>query len=124
MTISRKRMAAFSAALGRRIASIRVERGMTQEALATKLDSAKEVISRIERGSTVPSLNRLAEIADALGVDAWDLFAGTMPSARDPHAAVLAEIARLLRGRSVQDGEMLLRVAVGMFGEDGVKKPR
>lgn len=124
MTISRKRMAAFSAALGKRIAEIRVGRGMTQEALAAKLDSAKEVVSRIERGNTVPSLNRLAEIADALDVDVWDLFAGTRPSERDPHAATIAALARLLRERPVPDGEMLLRVAAGMFGEDGFKKTK
>lgn len=115
--ISAKRQAAFQVALGKRIAAIRGERGLSQEALAERLDSAKSVISRLERGSTVPSLPRLAEIADALEVPVWDLFAGTLPSRTDPHAPALAALARLLRDRPVRDGATLVRIAEGMFAE-------
>src|SRR5688572_9222846 len=111
MTVTKKRLAVFSSALGRRIAAIRVEKGLTQEKLAERLNSAKPVISRIERGTSLPSLGRLVEIADALEVDVSELFVGAVTRSDDPHAVTLAAIGALLRHRPVKDGEMLLRVA-------------
>jgi transcriptional regulator with XRE-family HTH domain len=111
MTVKAKRMQAVSTALGKRVAALRVEAGMTQEALADKLDSAKSVVSRIEHGAIVPSLNRLVEIADALGVDVGELFAGVKVPPDDAREAAIGEIAAALRKRPVEDARLVAEIA-------------
>lgn len=45
----------------------RIKRGMTQQDLATALNTKQSVISRAEGASSLPSLTLLRRIADALG---------------------------------------------------------
>ncbi len=111
MTVSKRRMRAFAEALGRRVATLRTMRGLTQEALAEKLDSARSVVNRIERGTSVPSLNRLVEIADALGVDVGALFDGADVRGTDPRETEIAEIAALLRQRPIEDARLVAEIA-------------
>lgn len=51
-----------------RLQEARVRVGYTQESLATALGIEKKQISRWETGSTIPGADRLAEIAELLGV--------------------------------------------------------
>ena len=62
------------ARVGRNIRRLRVEAGMSQEAIA--VDSRLETthVSRIERGLANPTLRVLDQLAEALGVDIEDLF--------------------------------------------------
>lgn len=111
MTVQAKRMRTVSIALGKRIAALRVERGLTQEMLAEKLDSAKSVVSRIETGAIVPSLNRLVEIADALGTDVGDLFVGVRAAGDAAVEQVIEELAAMLRKRPVADARLVADLA-------------
>lgn len=79
--------------------------------LAEKLDSAKSVVSRIENGAIVPSLNRLLEIADALGADVGDLFIGARGAADGEVEQVIEEIAALLRKRPAADARLVADLA-------------
>ena len=45
----------------------RIKRGMTQQDIATALNTKQSVISRAESASSLPSLTLLRRIADALG---------------------------------------------------------
>ena len=54
--------------LGKNIKEWRLRNGWTQEQLAEMLSIEIESVSRFERGIRSPSLERLAEIANALGV--------------------------------------------------------
>jgi transcriptional regulator with XRE-family HTH domain len=65
--------------LGMKIAALRRERGLTQQALANKADLTKRMISYYERESeTIPS-NHMQGIASALGV-AVDALINHTPS--------------------------------------------
>lgn len=58
----------LQALFGRRIRSLRKERGLTQEELAEATRLSAEYISRVERGLASPSFKIIARLADTLGV--------------------------------------------------------
>lgn len=55
------------------IRQLRMERGLTQEALAERAELNVSYIGFIERGENVPTLTIVLNLADALHVDAADL---------------------------------------------------
>lgn len=55
--------------LGKNIKKYRETKGLTQAALAEKLDLSYEYICRVERGQKYMSLRKLFELADILEVD-------------------------------------------------------
>lgn len=59
---------AFVHRIARRIASVRVERGMTQEQLASRLEIATKNVQRLESGRQNLTLATIERIAGALGV--------------------------------------------------------
>lgn len=63
-----------AALLGRRIRSLRTEKGLTQQELGHQADVNYKFIGEIERGLQNPSLNVLGKIAIALGVELRQLF--------------------------------------------------
>ena len=54
--------------IGKRIAEIREQAGLTQSALARSMGTSQSAISQIEAGARNPSYEMLRQIADALGV--------------------------------------------------------
>lgn len=56
-----------AAALGRAIRLYRVARDMSQLDLAAKTGLTSGYLSKLERGHDVPTLETLADVADALG---------------------------------------------------------
>lgn len=60
--------------IGKRIQEIRVKRGMTQEALANIVNIGKSSISEWEACKRVPRMNTIRKIAEALGVDVWEII--------------------------------------------------
>jgi transcriptional regulator with XRE-family HTH domain len=60
--------------IGKRIRDCRNSRHITQEQLALKICSSTAYISYIERGIKKPSLQKLIEIAEALGVTVNDFI--------------------------------------------------
>jgi transcriptional regulator with XRE-family HTH domain len=56
-----------------RVAELRRERGMTQEALAAKAEINRVTLARLERAEHPPNLDTLERIARALGVTIADL---------------------------------------------------
>ncbi len=99
--------------LGKRISRHRKEKRMTQAILANEIGVDNETISRFERGTALPSLLRLFEIAQALEVGVGDLLVEASPFKQDAARSVtgmlnnisqadqklLGQIAGLLRGR-------------------------
>ncbi|ANR81195.1 transcriptional regulator [Kosakonia sacchari] len=59
---------------GQRVKSLRLERGLSQEAFADKCGLDRTYISGIERGVRNPTLEVIAVIADGLGINLSDLF--------------------------------------------------
>ena len=59
--------------VGRRIKYFRIQKNITQEELAFEINTSPAYISNIERGKKKPSLQKLFEISDILGVTINDL---------------------------------------------------
>ena len=60
--------------LGKRIASLRKRKLLTQEQLAEAVGCSVEFISLVERGVNAPSVARLEKFASALAVEVSELF--------------------------------------------------
>ena len=60
--------------LGKQIAHFRRQADLTQEELAEKTGYSVDFIGLVERGINAPTVARLAEVADVLGVEVWQLF--------------------------------------------------
>ena len=61
---------------GARIRELRERRGWTQEELANAAGRHWTYIGGIERGERNVTLQVVADVASALGVDIWELFRG------------------------------------------------
>ena len=61
--------------LSRNIKQLRLTSNLSQEELGLRIDADQAYISRLERGLLNPTLESVAEIAKALGIDIKLLFA-------------------------------------------------
>lgn len=87
----------------------RKARGLTQEALAERVNVSIETIGKIERGAAAPTFSTAEKIADALEVNVTALFGtgdATLPEGE--RGRLLAGINRSL---SSMNNEQLSRVA-------------
>ncbi len=66
-----------------RIKTILKEKGITAKVLASRLGISEGALSKNLNGN--PTLDKLAGIAAALGVEIGDLFAPSVPVLRCPH---------------------------------------
>lgn len=62
--------------IGKRLAEVRKSQKITQEKLAEKTDLANNYISNIENSRSIPSLETLVKLCDALGVTPNDILLG------------------------------------------------
>jgi len=70
--------------IGNVIRSYRGERGLSQGDIERRTGLLRCYLSRVENGHTVPSLETLAKIAEALDISLADFFPGSeTPSERD-----------------------------------------
>lgn len=65
--------------VSRNIRKIREEAGLSQQALADRVIVTRQSISNWERGVSLPDIEMLASIADALGVEITELLYGKRP---------------------------------------------
>ena len=62
------------ALLGRQVAYYREKADLTQAELAEATNYSVDFISLVERGVNAPTVARLKDIADTIGVEVWQLF--------------------------------------------------
>lgn len=60
--------------IGKKISSLRKEKGITQMELADKLGISFQAVSNWERGNTMPDISKLPELAEILGVTIEELL--------------------------------------------------
>ena len=101
--------------LGRQVAAYRQTAGLTQEELAEKVGVAVETISRLERGSSIPSLERLEEIGDALGVQLRDLL--DFREGRTDRDDAVEALVREMKRREPADVVLVYDLAKRVFAE-------
>ena len=76
--------------LGKRIATLRKEKGIKQEELAQMLDVSAQAVSKWENDLTCPDINALPKLAQILGVTVDELLSGK----KEPAVVVLPEEKR------------------------------
>lgn len=69
--------------IGKRIASIRKGQGITQAKLAEKADITNNFLSHIERSHSIPSLETLVNICEALDVTPDTVLLGTKTAQKE-----------------------------------------
>jgi len=70
-------------ALGKNIKKLRNQKGMTQAELAEAIDKSDSLIGQIENARGIPSLETVADIANALEVGIDRLVYGSLKSKED-----------------------------------------
>ena len=84
MTIdSKNKGSTLGLMLGANIAERRKKLGWTQAELAERIGVDTETVSRFERGSNLPSLQRLEKLANALTMPLYRLVAASSPRSDD-----------------------------------------
>ncbi len=78
--------------IGRRIRSARLRKQMTQEKLAEATGVGVTHISHIETGNTIPSLQLMIEIINALDCSADELLCIEVEKARDRYESWFREL--------------------------------
>ena len=79
-------------AIGKRIRVCRISKNITQEQLAYQINSSAAYVSNIERGIKKPSLQKLVQIAEILGVTVNDFLYNSTEAATLSSSFELAEI--------------------------------
>lgn len=103
--------------IGRRIRSIRKERGMTLESLAAAIERAPSQVSALENGRREPKVATLRRVATALGTTVEELIADQAPDERAQHEIELERIQRSIGFASLG----LPKVRVGpRLGDDAL----
>jgi transcriptional regulator with XRE-family HTH domain len=104
--------------IGERIAQFRRERGLTQAQLAERIDVATETISRLERGSSIPSVKTLYAISSALDVDLKDFFEIKLRRKTSKTASdiELGKVITLLKPKSAEEIKVGYEVLKSLFG--------
>jgi len=99
--------------IGIRIAEIRKQRGLTQEALAGKMEVSPKYLSSIERGKENPTVNLLINLADSLEVDLGQIF--TFIQIEDPkrRKALLESLLKNADDEQLKLALKLLKVVIG-----------
>lgn len=90
--------------LGKRVAKLRMEIGMGQKQLASDAGTTVKVISQLERGVSVPPVEKLDKIADVLIVQLVDLFNFDWEM-NDRRYDLFVQIGYMLRNRTAADLE-------------------
>ncbi|MCA8287298.1 helix-turn-helix domain-containing protein [Burkholderia vietnamiensis] len=94
----------LASVIGRNIASIRKQRGMTQGAVAERIEVDAETVSRFERGAVMPGIATLERLCAALECSWMDLLEGSSGDAQQ----VAPDITRLLAPLKQEDRLFLL----------------
>lgn len=115
--------------IGAAIAARRKAFGVTQEQLSESLQIEQSSLSRIERGTLVPSLERLASIAEELQCGLADLFRVAGVNSHDRAVRVHEKLSQLTPSqqeiveRLIDDALALLDTPHGRRTQRGNAKP-
>lgn len=71
-----------------RLKELLSEKGVTSAELAGRVGVSKATVSNLINNKTMPSLDTLEKIADALGVEMWELFT-ERPTSNEPNSNTL-----------------------------------
>ena len=81
--------------VGKAIGRQRQQAGLTQDQVAEHLNIGMEAVSRMERGIVVPTIARLAELAQLFGCELADFLRETSPRPTEQGIVLGQKLARL-----------------------------
>ena len=81
--------------LNENLAKIRKEKGLTQEALAIKLNVVRQTISKWEKGIAVPDADTLCKVAQALDVPVSALLGDEHDEKHEDNASIAKALAQI-----------------------------
>ena len=99
--------------IGKRIATLRREKGLKQDDLAQMLEVSPQAVSKWENDQTCPDISLLPKLAKVLGVSVDELLSGKQEE--KPLVTLVPEEQR----KDLKD--MLLRIVVDSAGGDKVR---
>ena len=102
--------------LNENLARVRKERGLTQEALAVKLNVVRQTISKWENGLAVPDADTLCRIADALEVSVAELLGATVNEDKTDMAVIAKSLGEINEQLAIKNrrSERILKVVCGI----------
>lgn len=100
--------------LGARIQEERKKARLTQEQLAERVDLSVNYIGYIERGKQAPYLKTLERIADALGIEVYELFLFKERNINNEEAAI-KDLLLILHNRSAKDIRFIASILRQIF---------
>ena len=77
------------------LSKVRKERGLTQEALAIKLNVVRQTVSKWEKGTAVPDADTLCRIADALDISIAALLGDSKYEEQQDAVAIAKALAQI-----------------------------
>ena len=101
--------------IGANLARLRLDRGLTQAALASRAGISRLAVGKIERGASIPRTRTLDDLAEALGASLSDLVTPVRPLRRVRFRAragmhgreqILAEVSKWLDGYRMLEDEL------------------
>lgn len=101
--------------IGERLKKARIDKDMTQEKLAEKLDVSVAFLSRIERGSSHINLKRLTQICDILGVTEGDILNGVSSNSSN---YLTSEFNDILNSVSPEKQRLIYKIAKTISEEE------
>lgn len=100
--------------LGKRIAALRKEKELKQDALAEALGVSPQAVSKWENDQTCPDISLLPKLAELLGVTVDELLSGKKQELSQPVQILPPEKRKDLK-------EMMLRIVVDSHDGDRVR---
>lgn len=80
--------------VARRLKAIRIARGKDVHEMAEKTEMSYSAYSKIERGFTDPSVDRLAQLADILQIHITDFFSDNLTMPEASHNSRMGELEK------------------------------
>ena len=95
--------------IGKRIAELRRDAGITQAQLAEKIGMSSEFISRLERGVNSPSIDTVNKMSDVLKVTIRDIL--TIPESDDDWEIEIEALIVLLKNKKGKSIRKVFKLA-------------
>lgn len=102
-----------SLAFGSHIRTLRCERGLTHEQLASRCEMTADSLARLEQGGTSPSLSTMRALARELDVSLSSMFAALEEAAANMTDQLLA----LTAGRTPKEIALVTEIARALLQE-------
>lgn len=119
-----KRQRKLAQAIGAAIAAARERAGLTQDQVADRLGLGPQAVSRVERGTVIPSAVRLYELAEVFDCRVDDLLISASDRAADQALAIARQIQSLAANERILVTGLVSQLTEHLASKPVSKRPR